>query len=385
MKKLADWKSVALGELCRVVEGQVDPRDPEYRDLPHINGEVVESGTGKLLQNRTAAEDGLISGKYLFEPGMILYSKLRPYLRKVTIAPYRGVCSADMYPLMFDPERVDPDFAVFSLLAEPFTTYAVDQSRRARMPKLNRDQLLAWQMPFPESLADQRRIAKQLKESLAAVDVARRAAGDRLVAAESLPAAYLQQVFAGPGASRWPVFPLGSLVQLVNGRAYAQEELLETGTPVIRIQNLNGGDRWYYSDLALHPKNYCEAGDLLFAWSASFGPYWWQGPRAIFHYHIWKVVTGPNLDRQFAYQLLRWITAAVKATSHGVAMLHVTKGHMEQWKVAVPPVDEQRRVADDLSRAVAAADSLSARCREERAEIEALAVALLRAVFSRDC
>ena len=135
------WKQVPLSEVCRVVEGQIDPRDAEYRDLPHINGEVIESGSGRLLSLRTAAEDGLISGKYLFAPGMVLYSKLRPYLRKVTIAPSRGVCSADMYPLMFDPERVDAHFAMFSLLAEPFTRYAVEESRRARMPKLNRAQL----------------------------------------------------------------------------------------------------------------------------------------------------------------------------------------------------------------------------------------------------
>ena len=74
-----------------------------YRNLPHINGEVIETGTGKLLSVQTAAEDGLISGKYLFESGMILYSKLRPYLRKVTIAPCRGVCSTDMLPAYVRP------------------------------------------------------------------------------------------------------------------------------------------------------------------------------------------------------------------------------------------------------------------------------------------
>jgi type I restriction enzyme S subunit len=49
-------------------------------------------------------------------------------------------------------------------------------------------------------------------------------------------------------------------------------------------------DHWYYSDMELDEQKYCEAGDLLYAWSASFGPRVWDGEKVIFHYHIWKVV-----------------------------------------------------------------------------------------------
>ncbi|HNI61369.1 MAG TPA: restriction endonuclease subunit S, partial [Pseudomonadota bacterium] len=94
----------------------------------------------------------------------------------------------------------------------------------------------------------------------------------------------------------WTKTTLGNVLELVNGRAYKQEELLTGGVPVLRIQNLNGGDRWYYSDLQLEPGKYCEPGDLLYAWSATFGPYRYQGPRAIFHYHIGRVVPRSGLD-----------------------------------------------------------------------------------------
>ena len=161
------WASVPMDEVCTVVEGQVDPRVPEYGRLPHINGENIEGGTGRILGVRSAAEDGLISGKYLFEPGMVLYSKLRPYLKKVAIAPFRGLCSADMYPLSFDPKRVDTAFALWSLLAGPFSRYAINASERARMPKLNRDQLFAWDLPLPGSVAEQRAIAQNLGKRLA--------------------------------------------------------------------------------------------------------------------------------------------------------------------------------------------------------------------------
>ena len=150
---------------------------------------------------------------------------------------------------------------------------------------------------------------------------------------------------------RWPKATLGECATLVNGRAYKQEELLDSGTPVLRIQNLNGGDRWYYSDLSLPQDKYCDKGDLLFAWSASFGPYLWNGPRAIYHYHIWKVLPGKSLDKGFLYHLLGFLTARVKSESHGASMLHMTKARMEALEIPLPPLEEQRRIAAILDKA----------------------------------
>ena len=64
-----EWETLPMSEICRIVEGQVDPREPQFGVLPHVNGENIESGTGRILKVRTATEDGLISGKYLFESG----------------------------------------------------------------------------------------------------------------------------------------------------------------------------------------------------------------------------------------------------------------------------------------------------------------------------
>ena len=153
------------------------------------------------------------------------------------------------------------------------------------------------------------------------------------------------------GTSRtWFSTTLGNVVTLINGRAYKQEEMLTQGTPILRIQNLNGGDRWFYSSLQLPSEKYCESGDLLYAWSATFGPYLYEGPRAIFHYHIWNVLPSAGIDKRFAfYELLR-VTDQIKRSAHGVAMPHVTKGGMEAWPIELPPLVEQKRIADELQR-----------------------------------
>jgi type I restriction enzyme S subunit len=148
----------------------------------------------------------------------------------------------------------------------------------------------------------------------------------------------------------WRRVSLGEVLTLINRRAYKQDELLEQGTPVIRIQNLNGGDKWYYSDLKLPDDKYCENGDLLFAWSATFGPYFWSGSKGIYHYHIWKIVPSKNLDKNFAFYLLQSITERVKASGRGISMIHMTKAGMEAWEVNIPPLDEQRRIAAILGK-----------------------------------
>lgn len=163
----------------------------------------------------------------------------------------------------------------------------------------------------------------------------------------------MTKVDSGALPEGWKSCRFGECARLVNGRAYSQDELLDHGTPVLRIQNLNGGDRWYYSDLELPEEKYCVAGDLLFAWSASFGPYRFSGPKSIFHYHIWRVLPNETLDKAFAYYLLQWVTESVKLSSHGVAMLHMTKAGMEAWPIRLPPLSVQRRIAEILDRAEA--------------------------------
>jgi type I restriction enzyme S subunit len=190
------WARRPMGELCEIVARQVDPKIAEYGRLPHVNGESIESGTGRLLSVRTAAEDAMVSGKYLFDANDVLYSKLRPYLRKVTVADFRGVCSADMYPVRVNRSLLDPRYTAWMLLSDEFTNYADAESRRARMPKLNREQLFVWGAPVP-SLPEQQRVAAKLIGQMASADRAREAIEEELDTINRLPAALLRRAFTG--------------------------------------------------------------------------------------------------------------------------------------------------------------------------------------------
>jgi len=94
-----DWQLRPMLSAVRVATGQVDPKVEPYRSMTLVAPDHIESNSGRLLKKETASDQRAISGKYLFVKGDIVYSKIRPYLRKAILADFDGLCSADMYPL----------------------------------------------------------------------------------------------------------------------------------------------------------------------------------------------------------------------------------------------------------------------------------------------
>lgn len=144
---------------------------------------------------------------------------------------------------------------------------------------------------------------------------------------------------------------LKDVATLLNGRAYKQDELLDSGKyPVLRVGNFFSNRGWFYSDLELEDDKYCDNGDLLFAWSASFGPKIWDGGKVIYHYHIWKILTNPQIDKKFFYYYLENAADRIKESGHGIAMIHTTKGEMEQMELLLPDMEQQLRIASTLDK-----------------------------------
>lgn len=97
--------------------------------------------------------------------------------------------------------------------------------------------------------------------------------------------------------------------------------------------------------MELDEKYYANDGDLLYTWSAAFGPHIWRGGKVIYHYHIWKVELSDMLEKRFAVQLLEQDKAKILSDKNGSTMVHITKSGMEQKEVLLPPsVKEQEKI-----------------------------------------
>jgi len=144
---------------------------------------------------------------------------------------------------------------------------------------------------------------------------------------------------------------LKDICRLINGRAYKQEELLDSGKyPVLRVGNFFSDKDFYYSDLELEEDKYCDNGDLLFAWSASFGPKIWDGEKVIYHYHIWKMELTDRVNKEFLFYYLFHLSERIKSEGHGGIMIHTTKAEMEEREFNLPTHEEQIAISEILNK-----------------------------------
>lgn len=141
-------KEISIADIATPRSGQIDPTLPEFQDIRHVAPNCITSGIPEIMFANTCAEDEVTSGKYQFQRGDVLYSKIRPYLNKVAIPDFNGVCSADMYAL--EPkEPYSSQFVRAVLMSRQFLDYVEKESGRASIPKINRNSLLKFTFPAP--------------------------------------------------------------------------------------------------------------------------------------------------------------------------------------------------------------------------------------------
>lgn len=177
------------------------------------------------------------------------------------------------------------------------------------------------------------------------------------------------------GPKGWTHAPIGSLCALENGRAFKPAEWMQTGLPIVRIQNLNNPSAPFNHYEGTYADRYfLKGGELLFAWSGtpgtSFGAHIWRGGEALLNQHIFRVDFNPSLlDKRFLrFAINQKLNELIDVAHGGVGLRHVTKGKFEATEVAVAPLNEQKRIADKLDTILARIDT----CRERLDRVPAI-------------
>jgi len=155
------WEQRKWINTVDISTNMVDPKSGKYDLLPHVAPGNIESFTGRLYDNvKLVGEENLISGKFVFNVGDIVYGKINPQLGKYVFARFSGLTSADAYVLNAKNGIVQK-FLYAVIQTRDFYDYSVSVSKRSGMPKINRDELNAYSYWAP-SESEQLKIGEYL-------------------------------------------------------------------------------------------------------------------------------------------------------------------------------------------------------------------------------
>ena len=336
-----DYPIVKLGDFCLINDRSADPSTKEsfiYIDISAVDNETKTIN----YSNRVTGTSAPSRARRLFSKGNILLSTVRPNLK--TIAYVERDDTADCiastgFAVIECGHEVNRKYLYYLLQQDNLVSQMIGMMGKGAYPSINQNDVANLQFPLPP-LSVQEEIVAEIDGYQKIIDGAKQIVDN-----------YKPTIKIDPA---WKMVQLGKVAALINGRAYSQDELLQSGKyPVLRVGNFFSNKGWYYSDLELEEDKYCDNGDLLFAWSASFGPKIWDGGKVIYHYHIWKIITSESIAKEYLYVLLLDLSDQIKAKGHGIAMMHTTKSEMEKMLIPLPSIETQRgivaRINEEMS------------------------------------
>lgn len=423
------WVEARFQDVAQVDGGLVDPS--EHQDARHVAPNHIESWTGQLNGVTTVAEDGVTSGKYRFRQGQVLYSKIRPYLAKAALAPFDGLCSADMYPVT---SEIEPRFLLNWILTRRFTELASGQQGRTVLPKINRNALD--KLPVPVApLAEQRRIVEKIEALTARSRRAREALEALPALLDRYRASVLAAAFRGDLTKDWraehgaaqadprAAFELGhdaapdaaeAPVHLPQGWGWARleevadvkgglakgkkrrpEAVLES-VPYLRVANVQRG----FIDLSEVKEIPATAeeigalalrrGDILFNEGGDrdkLGRGWvWEGQmdRCIHQNHVFRArlrVEGLNPYLLSMYGNAFGQAYFFGAGTQSVNLASISLSKLRAFPVPLIPEAEQAVLLERLNRALSWADALRARLTDATDRLSTLDQSILAKAF----
>jgi type I restriction enzyme S subunit len=382
------WELKRFTDFCDLKHGF------QFREEHFVQEGIPVVKIGSLVDGAGIREDNLtfvkpesatqFDGFKLCE-GDILMALTGGTLGKVCVFPKReGIYLQNYRVGNFIPRNIAAKEYILQLLqsyiVQDRILNLVNEAAQPNFGKQDFDKIKVYLPPLPE----QKAIAKVLSTADAAIHTT-----EKLIVQKELRKKWLmQQLLTGKKRLKgfegeWKEVKLGGVCDLINGMAFKPEEWSNFGLPIIRIQNLNGSKEFNYYDKEVDKRHLVTNGDLLFAWSGSrgtsFGAFRWFGEIAVLNQHIFNVYPKNGLDKDFAFQLLRWLTIEIERKAHGSAgLVHVTKKQLENELMRFPKAkEEQTAIAQVLQAADKEISLLKAKAEKLREQKKGLMQVLL--------
>lgn len=308
-----------------------------YLGLEHLD-------SGSLKVTRFGSEVAPIGEKLVMHKGDVLFGKRRAYQKKVAIAPFDGIFSAHGMVLRPKEDVIDKSFFPLFISSDYFLDAAIKISVGSLSPTINWRDLKELEFDLPD-LATQRKLAEMLWSMNDTIEAYKKliSATDELVKSQFMEQFGMRDSIP----DGWQKMNIGEACTLVNGRAFKPSDWSKTGTPIVRIQNLNDPNAEFnYCSGIIEDKYWIDTGTLLFAWSGtpgtSFGAFIWAGGKAVLNQHIFQVYPCAKISKQFLKCSFEGHMDEIIERAHGgVGLRHITKQELERIELLVPPMAVQ--------------------------------------------
>ena len=143
-----NWPKSSLKDVAEVVRESVTPEKIQDNEK-YIGLEDIESESGRIIKINNISKGELKSNKFVFDSNFVLYGKLRPYLNKIVLPNFKGICSTDVLPIRPLKNKSDRYYLAFLLRNRYYIQLATDRSVGANLPRLSPKTLEYFEVPLP--------------------------------------------------------------------------------------------------------------------------------------------------------------------------------------------------------------------------------------------
>ena len=348
-----------LADLCDLVAAHVNPVDrPDdlYVGLEHIaSGRFVRQGEGRAADVHSA--------KHAFQPGDVLYGKLRPYLDKAVLAGDAGICTTELLVLR-PKESIDPRFVVGVVHTPSFVQHAVSGTTGVQHPRTSWRHISNFELPDFNS--DERtkiaRLSWKVHDAITANEAAenagfalKRSAMEQLFT-HGLRGEVQKETEIGSVPESWELCPLGTLCErtdTVDPRREGERviEYVDVSSVSREFLMIEATTRWTLREAPGRARKRILEGDTIFATVR---------PTLLRAAHISAALNDQvcstafcvlrrNAKRvadKFLYYLVQraQFIQQLAGIEHGASYPAVTDRIVKEQPVPVPSLEEQRQI-----------------------------------------
>lgn len=381
------WSCVPFRRIAKVQCNLVRPS--ENLTMFQISPDSIEKNSGKIIKTRTVEEAKVDSDNHRFYKGQILYSKIRPLLNKVTIAPYDGLCSADMYPIS---TIENTEYVMYYMLSEAFLSSVKNiVADRVKMPKINQDELKNTDFVIPP-FSEQQVIVDYLKDKTLKIEQYVSARERERELLDSLKQSEIANVvtkglnpnvlmkdsgipWIGMIPEHWEVKRLRHFIKFVSVKGHGEKPLLsvtrEQGVIERNVESKEENHNFIPDDLSGY--KLVRKGQFVINKMKS-----WQGSYGVSDYE--GIVSPAYYVCDLTFPCKKFFSMAIRSKAYIPFFTQYSKGiRIDQWDLSpiglksipfiVPPIEEQQAIVDYIEAKLSKIDSCMA---DLQAEIDYL-------------